>query len=330
MLILGADDVRRVLDGAEQEVLAAVRQAYRLHAQGRTVLPHSVFLRFPDQPRDRIIGLPGYLGDDTPVAGIKWISSFPGNLEKGLERASAAVILNSTDTGMPEAVLEGSVISARRTAAGAAAAAAALVPATADTGVSLIGCGVINFEVLRFLLAALPELSSVTVFDLDGARAAAFAARCADRWPTLKVTVAGTADEALAAHPLVCLATTAAAPHLTTDACRPGTLLLHLSLRDLTPESVLSAVNVVDDPDHVCREATSLHLAEQAVGHREFITTTIGDLLSAEAPARRDEDRVTVVSPFGLGVLDLAVADLTRRRAQALGLGTRVPGFLPG
>ncbi|MEV0039806.1 2,3-diaminopropionate biosynthesis protein SbnB [Streptomyces sp. NPDC050804] len=329
MLILGAEDVHQVLDGAEKDVLEAVRRAYVLHDQGRTALPHSVFLRFPDDRRNRIIGLPAYLGDETPVGGVKWVSSFPGNVAAGLRRASAAIIMNSMATGMPEAFVEGSVISARRTAASAALAAATLTARTPDTGVSLVGCGVINFEVLRFLRAALPDLAEVTLFDLDQDRARAFADRCGGQWPDLKVSSAGTADEALAAHRLVSLATTAATPYLTTEACRPGTLVLHLSLRDLTADSVLAAVNVVDDADHVCREATSLHLAEQRTGGRDFIQAPIGAVLADADAGRRAEDRVTVFSPFGLGVLDLAVADLVRRRAEALSLGTRLPGFLP-
>ncbi|WP_030345983.1 2,3-diaminopropionate biosynthesis protein SbnB [Streptomyces sp. NRRL S-1022] len=329
MLILGAAEVRQVLDHAEAEVVAAVRRAYLLHDRGRTALPHSVFLRFPDDPRSRIIGLPAYLGEDEPVTGIKWIASFPGNTARGLERASAAVILNSVTTGQPEALLEGSVISARRTAASAALAAVTLASPVPETGVSLIGCGVIGFEILAYLRAVLPGLAAVTVFDVDDDRAEAFAARCQERWPGLKTEVAFSPEEALCAHRLVCLATTAAAPHLTTDACRRGTLVLHVSLRDLTPGSILTAVNVVDDADHVCRESTSLHLAERLCGDRDFIATSIGAVLASGKSFRRAEDRVTVFSPFGLGALDLALADLVRRRAESLGLGTRVPDFLP-
>lgn len=106
MLIIGRAVVRDILDGDDARVVDLVRHAYLLHEQGRTSLPHSVFLRFPQQPRDRIIGLPAYLGADPPVSGIKWISSFPGNLAAGLERASAAILLNSMRTGHPVALVE--------------------------------------------------------------------------------------------------------------------------------------------------------------------------------------------------------------------------------
>lgn len=329
MLILGADEVRHVLDGAEGAVLDVVRRAYTLHARGRTAVPHSVFLRFPDDDRDRIIALPAYLADEEPVAGIKWISSFPGNIDRGIERASAAIIVNSMSTGHPEALIEGSTISARRTAASAAIAASTLAGPTPDSGVTLVGCGVINFEVLRFLLASLPDVETVTLFDVDPARARAFTARVGEHWPHLKITTAERMADALAAHTLVSLATTTTVPHLTGEYFRPGTLVLHLSLRDLTPATVLAAVNIVDDTDHVCRAATSLHLAEQQVGHREFIGGAIGDILLAGEGFQREPDGLTVFSPFGLGMLDLALADLIRREAARRGMGTSLPGFLP-
>jgi ornithine cyclodeaminase len=328
MYILTSAQVKQALSGAEQEVLQAVREAYLLHARGRTTVPHSVFLRFPE-PQNRIIALPAYLGADNPVAGIKWISSFPDNVQAGLDRASAAIILNSMDTGRPEALLEGSTISAWRTAASAALAAITLGGDGADSGVSMIGCGVINFAVLGFLRPALPELSEVTVFDADPERAHAFAQRCDIRWPELKVTVAGRLSEAVSAHRLISLATTALAPHLTGDNCQPGALALHLSLRDFTAETVLSAVNVVDDADHVCRAGTSVHLAEQQVAHREFICSSLGQILLAGQPYRRAEKALTIFSPFGLGMLDLAVAALVRQRAQALQIGQDLADFLP-
>ncbi|MGH3382236.1 MAG: 2,3-diaminopropionate biosynthesis protein SbnB [Actinoallomurus sp.] len=328
MLILGNAAVREVLDADHAEVLAAVRHAYVEHARGETTVPESVFLRFPCHARDRVIALPAYLGGADPVVGVKWIASFPGNVAAGIERASAVIILNSPSTGRPRCMVEGSVISARRTATSAALASVTLPGAEPVTGASLIGCGVINAEILRFLTVVHPELREVTVFDLDADRAGAFARRCAAEL-NVTVSVAGHPDEALAAHTLVGLATTAGVPHLDLRACRPGSLVLHVSSRDVTIDGVLDAVNIVDDPDHVLRAATSMHLAEQHVGHREFIEATIGELLLGGETHARDPRRVTLFSPFGLGVLDLALADLVLRTARERGLGAEMPDFLP-
>jgi ornithine cyclodeaminase len=165
------------------------------------------------------------------------------------------------------------------------------------------------------------------VFDVDADRARAFASRVSDRWADLTVDTCDRVDAALAAHRIVSLATTASQPHLTTAPCRPGTVLLHLSLRDLTPESIGAATNVVDDADHVCRAATSLDLAERLIGDRRFITAEIGDVLSGRNRVPYDAGSVTVFSPFGLGALDAAVAAHVLDTATALGLGIHVPDF---
>jgi N-[(2S)-2-amino-2-carboxyethyl]-L-glutamate dehydrogenase len=326
--ILKGPEVRSVLAGRELELIQAVRTAYEAHGDGDSSLPHSTFLPFPGQPRNRIIALPAFLGGACQIAGVKWVSSFPDNLRLGVDRASAVMILNSPQTGRPEAVLEGSVISAKRTAASAALAAQCLVSDSKVGRIGMIGCGLINFEIARFLLAVFPEAETFVLFDKDEARVKQFANK--KIFDGVGVEIAKDVEAVLRSCPLISIATTALTPHIgDLRECPRGSTILHVSLRDLTPDVILSCDNVVDDIDHVCRAQTSVHLAEQQVGHRKFIRCTLADILKGRASARNGSETISVFSPFGLGVLDLAVGKLVRDLALQQGLETVISSFVP-
>ena len=284
LLVLGAEDISSLLEGREQELCDAVGQAYKSHALGDSNLPHSSFLSFPGRPRDRIIALPAFLGGDNPVAGMKWIASCPANVERGQQRASAVMVLNCVETGRPLALMEGSQISARRTAASAALAASHLVQTGELESIGLVGCGVINREILRFLMVLGPAPRRLLLYDTDAARAASFTDGGASQITGVEIVVAAS----------------------------------------------LAADNIVDDVEHVCRAETSVHLAERASGSREFIRCTLADILLGRAPPKPRAETLSVFSPFGLGVLDLAVGRLVLKLAQREGAGLRVDGFLPG
>ena len=297
-------------------VLDTVEAAYRAHSAGRTVNPESQFLRFPDGRRNRIIALPAHIcdhDDSEGVTGIKWISSFPENIERGMPRASAVLILNDPSTGYPMACMEASIISAARTAASAISALRCLAGNTfarkesspKGLRVGFVGAGVIARHVAECLpLAALP-IGNVKVHDLNNDYATSLATRIG-KHPGYDARPEALLEATIRESDVIVFTTTAASPYLdNADWFSHCPIVLHLSLRDLAPAVVLASYNVVDDIDHCLRAMTSLHLTETETGHRRFVTTSLPHLLCGDIPPAHD--RPIVFSPFGLGILDIAV-----------------------
>lgn len=323
--VLTGADVAGVLDGSREECLDVVRRAYLAHDAGESVNPQSGFLRFPHQPRSRIISLPAYLGGEFGVAGIKWIASFPENRDHGLPRASAVLLLNDDVTGFPFACIESSIISAARTAGSAVLAAQTIVGERKAARVGIVGTGLIARQVWKFLHELSWEIGGWRLFDLDRGAAERFAGRLTANGAGDVIVVDGASD-AFAGCDLVLLTTVAGEPHLhDPKLVEHAPVVLHLSLRDLAPEIILAAHNVTDDIDHAVRERTSLHLTEQRVGHRDFVHGTLADLLAGRVS--RPLGRPVIFSPFGLGVLDLAVGAWVHDRVTARGGGRAVPDF---
>jgi ornithine cyclodeaminase len=314
--VFTGEQIDAAIGAGKSAVLDAVEAAYRAHDAGRTVNPESQFLRFRDGQRNRIIALPAHIRErdgEGGVTGIKWISSFPENIERGMPRASAVLILNDAMTGYPMACMEASIISAARTAASAISALRCLAGdarAAKETPrrslrVAFVGAGVIARHVAECLpLAALP-IGEVTVHDLHNDYAVSLANRIR-RHPGYEARTEASLERTIRDSAVIVFTTTASSPYLDNpDWFSHCPIVLHLSLRDLAPAIVLASHNVVDDIDHCLRAMTSLHLTELDVGHRRFVTTSLPHLLSGGEPPARD--RPIVFSPFGLGILDIAV-----------------------
>jgi len=125
---------------------------------------------------------------------------------------------------------------------------------------------------------------------------------------------------------LVVFATTAGSPYVESpDWFSHCPLILHVSLRDLSPEVVLAQQNIVDDVDHVMNADTSVHLAEQLSGGRDFVSGTLVDVI--ERRVELAEDRSVVFSPFGMGILDLAVAKWVHGEARESGEALEIGDF---
>jgi 2,3-diaminopropionate biosynthesis protein SbnB len=317
--VITGQTVMRLIHEDIEGCMSVVSDCYLAHDEGRSVNPPSFFLRFPDRPNSRIIGLPTHLAQPWDLSGIKWIASYPDNIRKGYPRASAVLLLNSHENGYPFACLEASIISASRTAASAVLAAYHLGGGRRSArALGIVGTGLIARYVYRFLLGTGWDIGAVHLYDLVEGEAEKFKDTVCEHRRHEQVLVASDLPSLLATSDLILFTTTSAQPHVNDPQLfAHNPMVLHISLRDLAPRMLLHANNIVDDIDHVMHADTSPHLTEKLTGNRDFVNGTLADVIRGRC--RLDRSRPSIFSPFGLGVLDLAVGKWIYDRAMATG-----------
>ena len=317
--VITGQTVMRLIHSDMAGCMSVVKDCYLAHDEGRSVNPASFFLRFPDRPNSRIIGLPTHLAQPWALSGIKWIASYPDNTRKGFPRASAVLVLNSHENGYPFACIEASIISASRTAASAVLAAYHLNRERRSAQVlGIVGTGLIARYVYRFFVGTGWDIKKVYLYDSVAGEAEKFKNKVCEPNRHAEILVAPDLASLLKASDLVLFATTALKPHVDdTRLFSHNPLVLHVSLRDLAPQVLLQSNNVVDDIDHVMHADTSPHLAEQLTGNRDFVQDTLAGVIRGRC--QPNGSRPTIFSPFGLGVLDLAVGKWVYDRAIAAG-----------
>src|SRR5947209_8286329 len=325
--IINGKTVFDIIHAHRDECIGIVRDAYLAHADGKSVNPDSYFLRFPDKPDCRIIALPAYLGNGFGVAGLKWIASYPANIQRGFPRASAILVLNNYDTGYPFAILESSIISAARTAASAALAAYWLNGQSRRAQrLGIVGTGFIARYVYDFLVDTGWEIDEVQLYDASPLESEKFRNTACRPEHHRAVTVVPDVEQLVRGCDVIVFATVATTPHIADPALfEHNPVVLHISLRDLAPQILLASQNVVDDVEHVMKANTSPHLAEQQTGNRDFVTGTLADIMLERRSVNRS--RPIIFSPFGMGILDVAVGKWVYDQAVAASRDQRLSDF---
>ena len=325
--IINGRTVFDIIHARRAECIDVVRNAYLAHARGQSVNPDSYFLRFPEKPDCRIIARPAYIGDGFHVAGLKWIASYPGNVRRGFPRASAVLVLNDYDTGYPFAILESSIISAARTAASAALAAYWLTGQSRRARtLGIVGTGFIARYVYDFLVDTGWEIDDVLLYDAAPHESAKFRDTACRPERHRHITIASDVAQLLRASDVIVFTTVASAPYVSDPTLfGHNPVVLHVSLRDLAPRVLLASQNIVDDVDHVMKANTSPHLTEQQTGNRDFVTGTLAEVMAGQRAV--DRRRPIIFSPFGMGILDVAVGKWVYDRAAAAGQEQRLTDF---
>ena len=283
--------------------------------------PIKPYLEF-ENPSNRIIAMPAYLGQPIGACGLKWIASFPENLEKGIQRAHSNTILNDAETGKPLAFFNTAYISGVRTAAVTGMVIRKLMANRdwQDVKVGIAGFGPIGQLHLAMVLDLLgPQLGKVSLFDLRPIDPSLIPqdAPChievADRW-----------EQAYADADIFMTCTVAKSRWIDREP-KPGSLQLNVSLRDYHAAIAMGAdVTLVDDWDEVCRANTDIEIMQRDFGLSKADTLDLVTLFRENHPLPKPDETV-MFHPMGLAIFDVILAQAYYRICQRDGIGLTLP-----
>ncbi|HEY8103883.1 MAG TPA: ornithine cyclodeaminase family protein [Gaiellaceae bacterium] len=300
VLVLNEHEVRRLL--TMDECIEAMDGVLRSLARGELFQPLRSVARPTDA--DTLIGLmPSRRGGERPLWALKEIVIAPGNPARGLDAHQGAVLLHDGETGELRALLNASAITEIRTAAVSAVATRALARPGSSV-VAILGGGVQAASHERALRSVLPAAEIRTWKRADG----------------------GTPEAVLRGADVVCTCTSAREPILERGWLEPGAHVNAVgssipSVRELDAETMTAATVFVDRRESAVNEAGDLLLA--GLGE-EHIAAELGEVLTGAHPGRSGPDELTVFKSLGLGVEDLAAAELVVGKARDEGIGTEV------
>src|SRR3954464_7640652 len=252
-------------------IVDVIERAFRVKAEGRVFMPPKVMITWSDEPgteekHGRIMAMPAYVGGRFDVAGLKWIPSVPDNPSKrGLPRANALVLLSDRETGLPLAVMDGTVVSAMRT--GAVTGVAVRHLANGDDEVAgLLGAGVLANTQLDALRAVMPALREVRVYDPDAERLERFCRRRSEG-TGLDVVAMPDAESAVRGAQVVVPATMAVEPTFEPEWLDEGVTVVLVSSLD-GPVSLHAATDLLVVDDWVHESTHDGRYAERLVRER--------------------------------------------------------------
>ena len=330
LLYLSGKDVTALGAADMKQALADVEEALKLVHLGEAIVPEKIAMGFgktvdEESVKGRINAMPGYLGGRFNIAGIKWVGSNPGNLKKGLPRASATIVLNDPDTKMPICFINGADISAVRTGASSGVAAKYLSKENAET-ILLVGAGYQNMMQLEAIYCARPSLKYFYVVDINQEVAASFCKTMGEKLG-ITITPLTSYSQCDRVPDITVNATSAPVPVMDIAAAHPGNM--HVCVGGLDhPELYQKADKIVCDSWNQVLHRPVCYMAQDALSGKfddsKIYATEVGELIAGHKPGRENDQEFTYYKPVGMGVLDLSIAVRLYRRAIAEGKGTRL------
>ena len=282
------------------------------------VQPVKPYLRYRDLT-NRIIALIAFVGGKINLAGIKWIASFPDNINHGLPRAHSVVILNDADTGAPVGIINTALLSIVRTASVSGVMIRHFLKARPMNNmvVSIMGWGPIGQNHYKMVTDILKDkIAKIYLYDLREIKPETITGPYKD-----KTIVAQSWQEAYRDADIFITCTVSKAPYVD-EKPKAGSLQLNCSLRDYKT-SILDHTKaiIVDDWVEVCREKTDIEMMHKERGLKEEDTKSIVDVVCNNCLPAYPKAEAIMFNPMGMAVFDVATGRYYLDLAKKMGIG---------
>jgi ornithine cyclodeaminase/alanine dehydrogenase-like protein (mu-crystallin family) len=270
-----------------------------------------------------LLAMPCALDAEPRALGAKIVSVFRGNPARGLPTVTSTYVLSDYETGAPLAIMDGSYLTAIRTAAGSAVATRELARPDARS-LGVFGTGVqarFHVETIRRVRSLERVLVSATSQD----KGRAFA-----DWVTQTTGIAARVAEPAetSAADIVAACTTSATPVVLDAHVQPGAHINAVgaftpTTRELPSALIGRARIYVDTRAGTLSEAGDLLLAaEEGRFAPDDVAGEVGEVLLRRSPGRGSPLEVTIYKSVGAAFLDAATARLAYDQAGVKAVGT--------
>lgn len=322
VLILNHREVRDLLP--MDECIGVLEEAFRTLAHGDALQPLRWPMFLPD--RSGLLGMmPGFLGGDVDMMGIKTVSVMPGNHGTEYDSHQGTIMLFEKTHGVLKAIVDATEVTAIRTAA-ASGVATKLLAREDATDLAIIGSGVQARSHLTAMLAV-RDIQRVRVYSPNQQRLAAYAA-WAKRRHGIEVELSADVESAVTAADIICTTTSAKTPILMGDWLADG---VHVNAvgssvkhtRELDTAAVVKSTLFVDWRDSTVNEAGDfLFPKNEGAIDNGHISAELGEILIGTASGRNSAEQITLFKSLGLAIEDIAAAHHVYTKAIANGVGT--------
>lgn len=322
-----ADTTLRYLSRADVEglqlpmadVISAVEAAFVEKGEGTVEMPPKPGIH--PLPDAFIHAMPAYL-KGMGAAGLKWVSGFPLNGERGLPYIAGLFVLNDVETGFPLSVMDCTWITGARTGAATAVAAKHLARPDSTTA-GILACGVQGRTNLE-ALACVFSLERVHAYDIDPEKARAYAEEMGRRLNLDVVPVASPKEAVVDLDLVVTSGPILKHPTPTIPAgwLSPGGFASPVDFDSYwTPEALAEVDRIAtDDKAQMKYYRTVGYFARTPTPYAD-----LGEIVTGRRPGRRSAEERTMSINLGLAIEDVATARILHARALEMGVGVDLP-----